>query len=246
DVTRHLERYELSLATEELRDFTWGDFADWYVEVHKIEKNDELLRFVFDIILKLWHPFMPFITEAIHQTFHFDKSEFLMISRWPTFPETPKEIADENRFELVKNLIIAIRNTRATYHIEPAQKMTVSVRGASEKTIRDNEEIFKRLARVSEIRTIGTDIPENSILIQVGLLQAFLHLDGIIDIAQERARFEKEKTEKMAYITSLQAKLDNKNFIERAKPEIVKVEQIKLDAAQEELVKIEHHLASLL
>ena len=58
--------------------------------------------------------------------------------------------------------------------------------------------------------------------------------------------FEKEKTEKMAYITSLQAKLDNKNFIERAKPEIVKVEQIKLDAAQEELVKIEHHLASLL
>ncbi len=246
DVTRHLERYELSLATEELRDFTWGDFADWYVEIHKVEKNDTLLRFAFDTILRLWHPFMPFVTEAIHQTFHFEKSEFLLIAPWPTFPETPKEITDENKFELVKGLISEIRNIRATYHIEPATKMIVSVFGGSERTIRDNEEIFKRLARISEIYTLDTRIPpENSILIQVGLLQVFLHLDGIIDIAKERERFEKEKTEKVKYISSLETKLSNQNFIDRAKPEIVITEKMKLTTAQKELAEIETHLASL-
>lgn len=245
DVTRHLEHYELSLATEELRDFTWGDFADWYVEIHKVEKNNELLRFAFDTILKLWHPFMPFVTEAIHQTFRFDEGELLMVSRWPTFSETHKEIADENRFELVKSLIVAIRNARATYHIEPSQKMIVSVRGGSEKTIRDNEEIFKRLARVSEIHTLDTDIPENSILIQVGLLQVFLHLDGIIDITKERGRFEKEKAEKEKYLSSLTTKLNNQNFVSHAKPEVVEAERMKLDTAQKELTEIEQHLLSL-
>lgn len=245
DVTRHLERYELSLAAEELREFTWGDFADWYVEIHKVEKNDALLRHALDIILKLWHPFMPFVTEAIHQTFRFDASDFLMVAKWPTFLETPKEIADENRFELIKELISEIRNVRAAYRIEPAQKMIVSVRGGSEKTIRDNEEIFKRLARISEVRSFDTDIPENSVLVQAGLLQVFLHLEGIIDTAKERERFEKEKSEKAKYIASLEAKLSNANFVKRAKPEVVEAERAKLEDARKQLQDLEHHLSSL-
>lgn len=246
DVTRHLDRYELSAAAEELRDFTWGDFADWYVEVHKVEKNDALLRYAFDIILKLWHPLMPFVTEAIHQTFHFDTSEFLMVAKWPEFDTTRIEIAQENRFELVKALIVAIRNTRTTYHIEPIQKMVVSARGGSERTIRDNEEIFKRLARISEVRTLDTALtPENTILIQVGLLQVFLHLDGVIDTSKERERFEKEKSEKTKYIASLEGKLSNQNFVERAKPEVVEMERKKLQDSKKELSEIEEHLASL-
>jgi valyl-tRNA synthetase len=245
-VTGHLDRYELSLAAEELREFTWDHFADWYVEVHKVEKNDALLRYAFDIILKLWHPFMPFVTEAIHQTFHFDESEFLMVARWPSFTETHQEIADENRFELVKGLISEIRNIRATYRIEPATKMVVSVSGGSEMTIRDNEEIFKRLARVSEVKTLDSNAaPENSVLVQSGLLQAYLHLDGVVDITKERERFEKEKAEKTKYIATLEAKLGNANFVDRAKPEIVTAEREKLAAAQKELADIEAHLTSL-
>jgi valyl-tRNA synthetase len=245
-VTGHLDRYELSLAAEELREFTWGDFADWYVEVHKVEKNDALLRSAFDIILKLWHPFMPFVTEAIHQTFHFDESEFLMVAHWPSFTETHQEIADENRFELVKGLISEIRNIRATYRIEPATKMVVSVSGGSEMTIRDNEEVFKRLARVSEVKTLDSNAaPENSVLVQYGLLQAYLHLDGVVDTTKERDRFEKEKTEKANYIATLQTKLNNANFTERAKPEVVAAEREKLAAAEKELADIETHLVSL-
>ncbi|MEI8096939.1 MAG: valine--tRNA ligase, partial [Candidatus Moraniibacteriota bacterium] len=241
-VTHHLDSYELSLAAEELRDFTWGDLADWYVEIHKVEKNDEVLRFVLDTTLKLWHPFMPFVTEAIHQTFHFEESEFLMIAPWPKFEANEKK--NENSFELIKDLIVAIRNARATYHIEPVKKMTVSVHSATEKIIRENEEIFKRLARVDNIHTT-TDVSENAILIQAGSLQVLLHLEGIIDTIKERARFEKEKTEKMLYVTTLESKLGNQNFIDRAKPEVILTERIKLETTQKELSEIEEHLSSL-
>ncbi len=247
-VTGHLDRYELSLAAEELREFTWGDFADWYVEIHKVEKNDALLRYAFDIILKLWHPFMPFVTEAIHQTFHFDGSEFLMVAKWPAFPETHQEIANENRFELVKGLISEIRNIRATYHIEPATKMVVSAYGGSYKALTEgkNEETFKRLARISKLQEHSSRIaPENSVLVQYGLLRVFLHLDGVVDTTKERERFEKEKAEKEKYITSLQTKLGNANFVERAKPEVVAAEREKLAAAEKELADIEAHLTSL-
>ncbi|MBI2439181.1 MAG: class I tRNA ligase family protein [Candidatus Moranbacteria bacterium] len=246
DITRHLERYELSLAAEELREFTWGDFADWYVEVHKVEKNDALLRYAFDKILKLWHPFMPFVTEAIHQTFHFDTNEFLMIAKWPEFDTTKLEIATENRFELVKGLISTIRNVRAAYHIDPAQKMTVSAFGESEQTLRGNEEIFKRLARIDKLQTLKSAVaPKNTLRVQYGLLSAFLHLDGVVDIAKERARFTKEKDEKEKYIATLEAKLSNKNFIERAKKEIIETKHGKLKESQKQLLDIKNHLASL-
>ncbi|MBP9752096.1 MAG: valine--tRNA ligase [Candidatus Moranbacteria bacterium] len=256
-ITRHLDGYELSLATEELRAFTWDDFADWYVEVHKIEKNDALLRHAFDTILKLWHPFMPFVTEAIHQTLRLDKSEFLVIAKWPsqspsgivagrpTSEPTREMIADENRFELVKNLIVKIRNIRSVYHIDPAVKMVVSTRDASEQTIRDNEAVFKRLARVSEVRTADIEIPEHTLLIQSGLLQAFLHLDGAIDIEKERARIGKELAETEKYVVSLEAKLSNTAFTDRAPQALVKQTRATLDTARAKTEELQAHLSSL-
>lgn len=245
-VTRHLDKqhYELSLAAEELRDFTWGDFADWYVEVHKIEKNDDLLRFVFDAILKLWHPFMPFVSEAIHQTFHFDPSKFLMIAPWPVFDTTPVEIAEQNRFELVRELIIAIRNTRASYRIEPAKKMPVSAFGASERTLRENETVLKRLARVDEIRSLSQSIaPENTVLVQAGPLQVFLHLDGVIDIEKEKRRLESELADKTRYIASLQSRLDDPKFSSRAPEHILTQTKALLDEALATTVRLKESLA---
>jgi valyl-tRNA synthetase len=221
DVSRHLDRYELSLAIEELREFTWGDFADWYVEVHKVEQNDTLLRFAFDFILKLWHPFMPFVTEAIHQTYHFDASPYLMIAPWPSFPDTGAEIADANRFDLVKNLIVDIRAKRALFHIDPTVKMIVSARGGSERTLRDNEEVFKRLARAERIDAAGETIPKNAVVVQAGILHAYLHLEGVVDIAAEKERLGKEISEKKRYADGLTARLADSNFVARAPQEIV-------------------------
>ena len=244
-VTEHLDKYELSLATEELRAFTWDDFADWYVEVHKIERNDALLRHVFDTILKLWHPFMPFVTEAVHQTLHLDGSEFLMIAKWPVFDSALETIAGENRFELVKDLIVKIRNLRSIYRIDPSIKMAVSPDGNSEGLIRDNEEIFKRLARVSEVRSLGSKTPKNSIPVQAGPLQAFLHLDGAVDIAAEKTRLGKELADTERYAKSIEAKLSNPNFADRAPKDVVDAERTKLDDANRKLAEIHIWLDTL-
>ncbi|PIP25372.1 MAG: valine--tRNA ligase [Candidatus Moranbacteria bacterium CG23_combo_of_CG06-09_8_20_14_all_41_28] len=245
EITSLLENYQLSLAGEKLRDFTWNEFADWYVEIHKIEKNDVVLTFVFETILKLWHPFIPYVTEAIHQTFYPEKNTLLMISSWPTSDKTTEKPSPENPFDLIKNLIITIRNTRATYHIEPAKKITVSVNSTSESIISANEAMFKRLARIEEILHTHEQIKNNTILIQSGSLQIFLHLDGAIDTNKERIRFEREKAEKEKYRSLLKLKLENKNFIDRAKPEIILAEQEKLKLIEKELAEIDHHLISL-
>ena len=245
DTTYHLDRYELSLAIEELRAFTWDHFADWYVEIHKVEKNDALLRSAFTTILKLWHPFMPFVTEAIQETFHFVSNDSLMIAPWP-HPETPhEERVAKNSFELIKTFIIAIRNIRATYHIEPAAKMTVSVCGGSEKILRDNEAVFMRLARVSEVLTCIDATPSNTIAISAGLLQIFLHLDGVIDIKTEKNRLNTELVEKTRYITSLEARLADPNFSSRAPKHILTQTESLLTEARFTAKQIETALTQL-
>jgi valyl-tRNA synthetase len=252
EVTRLLENRLPSLAGETLRDFTWNEFADWYVEIHKAEKNDTVLCFVFETLLKLWHPFMPFVTEALYQhriSDHSDAEQFLMVARWPEgLPTkmTPEESAHAQRFQLVIGLIQEIRALRNLYKISPAQHIVVLVeKGENERTLsEDNGELFKRLARISEIRIVDT-APEKKILVQSGLLRAFIDLEGVIDTDAERARIDKEKTEKIKYIGALEMKLDNQNFVERAKPEIVAAERAKLEEAKKQLADLEQQLASL-
>jgi valyl-tRNA synthetase len=141
---------------------------------------------------------------------------------------------------------VKIRAARATYRIDPAQKMIVSARGGSERTIRDNEEVFKRLARVEEVRSIDdAGIPSGSILIQSGLLQAFLHLEGVIDIEKEKSRFEAELAQAEKYAASLEAKLGNPAFADRAPKEIVEQTRMLLDDTAAKMSELREHLASL-
>ena len=257
EVTRLIENYQLSLAGEKLRDFTWGEFADWYVEIHKVEKNDAVLRFVFETLLKLWHPFMPYVTEALWETLGNHTKNLLMIERWPASTSTqggPKKVAltlkadDAERFQLIIDIIQKIRAVRSFSKIDPAKLITVTIRRANERIlVQDNGDIFKHLARISDIHiTDGNAAPEKSILVQSGLLQVFINLEGIVDIKKERERFKEEKEDKEKYIMSLETKLSNKNFIARAKPDIVEAERMKLEETKKQLADLKHHLASLL
>lgn len=249
DVTTHLEHYNISLASETLRDFTWNEFADWYVEIHKVQKNDAVLRFVFETLLKLWHPFMPFVTEALFQTFTPDEKMPLMVAKWPEKNELAKNNSHAERFKLVIKLIQEIRAIRSIYKIEPAKKIAIMIiAGASERTlVRDNGAVFKHLARISEIHIIHTvaDVPKNSILVQAGLLQAYIELGGVIDFEKEQERLTKEKNDKERYVATIESKLDNQNFIAHAKPEIIAAEKDKLAEAQKHLADIIQHITSL-
>lgn len=249
EVTRLLENYQISLAGEKLRDFTWGEFADWYVEIHKIERNDGVLIYVFETLLKLWHPFMPFVTEAIYRTFHPDTEKLLMTERWPEAIDIEIKSDEANMFQSVIGLIQEIRALRSFYKIDPAKYIAVTVKErANERALSlDNGDIFKRLARVSDIHAIKLDdtIPAKCIRVHFEMLEAYIELKGIIDFDTESKRLEKEKAEKEKYIATLETKLGNKNFLERAKPDIVQAEQMRLEKAKKQLGDLEHHIALL-
>ncbi len=257
EVTRLLENYQPSLAGEILRDFTWNDFADWYVEIHKVEKNDGVLRVVFGTLLKLWHPFMPFVTEAIHRTLHSETATLLMAERWPvrnalqSDAGEPEEMSlkskpdDARKFQSAIGLIQKIRALKSLYRIDPVTKLNCTIHDTSAQSIRDNEAVFKRLARIDEIHFSET-LPPHTVLVQSDSLQAFIELEGVIDVDAERKRIETDKSEKAKYIASLKTKLGNENFIKRAKPDIVEAEQTKLAEAQQQLADLDHHLSSLL
>lgn len=248
EVTRLLENYQLSLAGEKLRDFTWNEFADWYVEIHKVEKNDEVLRFVFETLLKLWHPFIPYVTEAIFQTFHPNTNTLLMMEKWPA-PIIVEMRPGDVRFQLVIALIQGIRVLKSFYKIDPVKHLAVTVKeGANEMVlVRDNGDIFKRLGRISDIHLIRLTeaAPKGSLRVSSGLLDAYIELEGVIDFDAEKKRLEKEKAEKTKYITTLETKLSNQNFVERAKPEIIESERLKLEDVKKQLADLDHHLSSL-
>ena len=138
NVSNFLNNYEFSLAVEELQNFTWNKFADWYLEAAKIEKGkEEILIYVLKNILKLWHPFAPFVTEAIWQEFNEDslpaQTGLLMIEKWPE--GAGKENKESHSgFQDIQSPIVAIRNARSENNVEPARKIDAIVYAGGKKT----------------------------------------------------------------------------------------------------------------
>lgn len=246
EVTKHLEQYNFSLAGEILRDFTWNEFADWYVEIHKIEKNDTILRFVFENLLKLWHPFTPFVTEALFQLAHLDKKRLLMVEEWPQLGSTPATVEQRNSFEKIIELITSIRNIRSLYRIEPARKILVTVLFDEENFIESQKAIIQKLARTEILAFSHEDIsPKNSAHISIANMKIFVHLEGVLDIGKETARLTKEKTEIEQYISRLEAKLANKNFVDQAPEAVIAGTQKEYDRLHQKLEQISEALDSL-
>lgn len=240
EVTRLLENYQLSLAGEKLRDFTWNEFADWYVEIHKVEGNDAVLDHVFKTLLTLWHPFMPFVTEAIWETFGYDEENLLMVEKWPMSQGT----IPTSSFTEIIGLIQEIRTIKSLYRIDPVTKLNITIQKNSREILTKNEAVFKRLARIEDIHYEEV-LPSHTALAQFESLQAFIELHGIVDFEAEKKRLEKEISDKERYIAMLEMKLSNTNFIERAKPEIIEAEKKKLAEAKQQLTDFASHLASL-
>lgn len=245
EVTRLLENYQLSLAGEKLRDFTWSEFADWYVEIHKVEKHDAILRSVFDTILRLWHPFMPFVTEAIHQTLQPAAEHSLAAAAWPKKISVDTDTDSADRFALLIGLIQSIRALRATYRIDAAKTITIDAEGSSLETILGSEALFKRLARVENIRSAQARASSSRAHIQFGNLHVWVDLAGIVDFDAERSRLDQELTDKTRYIASLEARLNDPNFSSRAPEHILNQTKTLLDEAKTAADRIRSALAEL-
>jgi len=243
-VTKGLEEYNFSFAGEVLRDFTWNDFADWYLEISKIEKNkDEMLLYILQILLKLWHPFMPFVTEEIWKNIN---NELLMIQKWPEVKvKTDKKI--EKDFMLIREIITNLRNLRSEHRIEPAKKIKAVIFAKNRvKLIQEQVDVIKGLSRLSDIELLEKGKkPAHSASAIISGVEIYLPLEGLIDITKEQKRLDQEEENLTKYISALEKKLGSKGFIDKAPENIVQKEKDKLNEAKEKLEKLKHQISDI-
>lgn len=248
-VTKNLQEHNFSMAGETLRNFTWNEFADWYVEIHKIEKNDAILTFVYQQIVKMWHPFIPFVTEKIWQEmFATKESNLLMVEKWTTteiLQSTLENLDFENEFDSIQELVIKIRNIRSTYNVESGKNVEITLVSQNNKILKENEEIIKRLANISEIKIIESDEKqEQSALDVVGDWKLYVYLGNVIDIEKEKERIQQDLEKTIGYQKGLEKRLSGE-FAKKAPKEIVEKEKDNLQQANEKIEKLEESLKNL-
>ena len=248
DVTENLDKFELGIAIQKLYDFIWDVFCDWYIEIAKIrlQGDDEsakttakaVLVYVLTDILKLLHPFMPFITEEIYQAIpHSDES--IMISEWVKYDEALSFADDEAEMEKIMKAIRAIRNRRAEMNIPPSKKATVYIETADADTFSMGAKFIIRLASAAEVK-LNDDISAigNTVTIITDDAKIYIPLGDLVDFEAERKRLEKELAQCQDKLDFINKKLSNPGFVNKA-PEKV-VAQNKEDAA-----KLEERIANI-
>jgi valyl-tRNA synthetase len=245
-----IESFNLSLAGENLRDFTWGDLADWYLEIAKIEgEKQEILNYILNTLLKLWHPFMPYVTEALWSQMY-GPDALLMMEKFPSRDRAAGAAfkKDLDGFDLLKNIVAGIRSARADYKIEPAKKLNAVIGGGSKTgLLKDSAEIIRRLARLENLQIEKTAVkPGNCAGLVFGDAEVFLDLSGVIDLNKESDRLKKEIEETKKYADGLSVKLKNKEFIKNAPAAVVEKEKQKLADAEDKLLKLHNQLKCII
>ncbi len=245
--SEELDKYDFSGAIEILYEFTWSDFADWYLEIAKIEgSKDDILLNILQTLLKIWHPFCPFITENIWS--YLNAKDLLIVAKWPSAESSAEAnsvvIKD---FGLIKDIITAVRNLRSENKVEPAKQVTVKINAADKyELVKAQEEIIKRLARIEKLEYIAAAAkPAGCVGAVVGKIDIYLNLEGLVDVAAETKRLEKEIQETETYAKGLYDKLTNNEFASHAPEAIVMKEKEKYEAVREKLVKLQEQFARL-
>jgi len=258
DVNQQFASFRLNDALRKIYALIWDDFCDWYIEVIKPAEPDQsiprekLARTLqlFEILLKLLHPFMPFITEEIWQQMaRRDDTEALIISTWPEIDETLIDTKSEKAFILIQQLISNMRNIRAEMNISPNTAIDVRIKTPDTKTtdlLKTNVALFNKLQSIEHI-TIGTEVekPEASTSAVVSGCELYIPLEGLIDIKKEKKRLQNEIRRLEGFLETIDNKLSNNQFIEKAPHEIVQRERDKKEDTEISLKKLKEILSDL-
>lgn len=253
EVTDNLERFELGIAVAKLYDFIWDVFCDWYIEIAKIRLQSgegadtakAVLVYVLTDILKLLHPFMPFITEEIYQAIPHD-TESIMISKWPEYDPTLSFADEEAQMEKIMDAIRAIRNRRAEMNIPPSKKSKVYVETAFSNVFAVGSEFIKRLAYASDVEIADAfgDLG-NTVTIVTNDAKIYIPLGDLVDFEAEAKRLQKELAaaeEKLAFINK---KLDNPGFVNKAPEKVVQQNRDEAAKLTEKIANLRSSLENL-
>ncbi|MCI9511287.1 MAG: valine--tRNA ligase [Oscillibacter sp.] len=256
EVTENLDSYEIGVASAKVYDFLWDTYCDWYIELTKTRLNGEdrdasltaqnVLCYVLVELLKLLHPFMPFITEEIFQALpgqagSAHEGEFLMTSQWPEYRAELSFPAEETAMEAVMDTIKAIRARRAEMNVPPSKKAEVLLVTATPDIYAQGLHFIQRLAYASRV-TFADAAPADTagqVTVVTHNATVYLPLSELVDVAEELARIEKEIEKARNGLRIVEQKLSNEKFVSRAPEAVVNVEREKAAKFQELIAKLE-------
>ena len=257
EVTRQLDAFRFDLATQALYEFVWDQYCAWYLELVKPVLWDEnaplerqrgtrrtLVR-VLEVILRLAHPFMPFITEEIWQRIKGQagvQGETLMLQPWPVANESRIDAAAEGDIEWVKQLMLGVRQIRGEMKISMAKRIDIIVANASaedQRRLADFEPLLNKLAKLESVRVLaaGEEAPMSATTL-VGEMEVLVPMAGLIDKDAELARLDKEIARLDGEVKRVGGKLANEGFVAKAPAEVLEKERAKLAEAEQALSKM--------
>lgn len=258
DATQNMDKFDLGIALQKISDFTWSEYCDWYIEIVKPRLYGEdttakkaaiyTLTYVLEKILKMLHPFMPFITEEIYT--HIPGSEgFIIVSEWPKFNEEDSMTKEEEMMEHIMSGIRSIRNVRAEMNVPPSKKAKVII--VPNETLKEayefGKDYFATLASASEVDITfdKSGIPEDAVSIVDDGAEIFIPLAELVDFEKEIERLTKEKKNILSEIKRVEGKLSNQGFLSKAPQSLVDEEKAKKDKFEEMLSSVEERLTNL-
>ena len=253
EVTDNLEKFELGVAVAKLYDFIWDIFCDWYIELAKIrlQKGGEdalaakqVLVWVMDKILKLLHPFMPFITEEIWQTIPHD-GESIMISAWPEYTDALSFEAEEAEMERIMTAVRAIRNRRAEMNVPPSKKAKVYIATSYKETFEQGGVFMQKLASASEVEVADSFEIDGAVSIVTQDAKIYIPMGELVDFEAEKARLNKELSAVQKDLDFVNNKLSNENFVAKAPANVVAAQREQAAKYQEKISMLKESIAKL-
>ena len=258
-ITDKIEKYDIGLAADDIYDFIWSDFCDWYIEIVKPvlysdnleEKTNtvKVLLYVLENILKLLHPFMPYITEEIWQALP-NREEALIVSKWPEYKEELVFEKEERATEYIENAIREIRNARSEMNIENSKKSNTLVYTKDPEVKEIFEEMKGLLLSLGYSNSVeitddeGRKNSEN-IAIVLDRAEIQLPLKELVDFEKELKRLQKDKKDAEAELKRAKGKLSNQGFVSKAPAKLIEEEKEKVTKYEEILKTVEEQIAKV-
>jgi len=264
-VTEQLHAYNPSAAIGAAREFFWSELCDWYLEFVKPRFKDEdsapvartVLSYAIDQMLRLFHPFVPFITEVLWERLGLQcpvrglksalpSSELVILAEWPTSNPDWEDELIESDFAMIQEVIRSTRDLRARYNISPGKEIEALIKtgGETAATLKRLEDLIVHLGRISSLQ-VGPDVerPASAVTHVLGDLE--IYLPGLIDPQKEQDRLMKQREKLEKDEQKSRSRLDNEQFVKRAPAEVVEAEKKKLGDIRAQLAFIDKNLKAL-
>ncbi|MDZ7660583.1 valine--tRNA ligase [Fodinibius sp.] len=257
-INKDMENFRINEALHKIYSLIWDDFCDWYIELIKADEpgasipEDRLSRGFnfFEQLMKLLHPFMPFITEEIWQLIrNRDTDEAMIVASWPEFDKSAVSESDRELFESIQKMISAIRNIRAEFNLNPNDEIDLLIKAKDDtmaNALSENEWIFRKLQSIDSFEvSANLKKPETSASAVIEGTELFVPLEGLIDLDKERKRIQKEIDRLEGFLKSIEGKLNNDGFVNNAPEDVVQKERDKKEDTETNLEKLREILEEL-